>query len=446
LDCRGLASTGKALFMKVLLISENRCRKNLIPYPLGISYIAAAARQAGHEVSGLDLMFSDHPLAEVTQRVRSFGPHCIGLSIRNVDNQDMHRGEFYLPQVREIVETVKSESDAPVVLGGAGFTIFARECLEYLDLEMGVTGEGERSFVELLRRLESGTQIDEVPGLAIRRNGKVAINSPGPQAWPGIIPLPDREIFEVRPYNYVPGKGPPSTANLQARRGCHMRCIYCTSPRIEGRLLRTRKASSVADELASLERDYGSRNAVFVDSLFNYPVDYTMELCREIGARDLSLRWHCNLNPLYCQIELLEKLRETGCASLSIGNESGSEDILQSLKKGFSKQDVIRVIGQAKRLGFYINCFLLLGGPGENEETVKESVELFEELEVNAVRVTVGIRIYPGCELYDIALREGVISPQQNLLYPTFYISPETSRWLYAYMRDVCDGHEGWFL
>ena len=131
---------------------------------------------------------------------------------------------------------------------------------------------------------------------------------------------------------------------------------------------------------------------------------------------------------------------------MSIGNESGSEDILESLKKGFSKQDVTDAVSEAKDLGFRINCFLLLGGPGENEETVNESVQLMLELEPDMVSVTVGIRIYPHCELQDIATREGFISRGQNLLFPAFYQSPDTEPWLHPYMREICDTHEGWLL
>jgi hypothetical protein len=97
-------------------------------------------------------------------------------------------------------------------------------------------------------------------------------------------------------------------------------------------------------------------------------------------------------------------------------------------------------------MGFAINCFLLLGGPGENESTAKESVELMTELEPTAVRVTVGIRIYPGCELTGIALQEGVISPGQNLLYPTFYLSRDTESWLHDYMVEACSSRDGWFI
>ncbi len=432
--------------MRVLLISENRSRENLIPFPLGIACVAAAARQAGHDVSCLDLMFSQEPTADAVERIRAFEPECIGLSIRNIDDQDKYAGEFFLPAAREVVHAIKSETGAPIVLGGAGFTIFPLECLDYMDLETGIVGEGEQPFVELLQRLEAGEGIDDLPALALRSDGTRTLNPPGPHTWPGNFPPPDRDLFDVTRYDWKPGKNQPFVANLQSRRGCHMSCIYCSSPAVEGRVMRTREPGAVADELASLESDYGIGIAAFVDSLFNYPAEYTRELCREITSRKLSLRWLSNLNPLYCDLETMELMRKAGCVGMSIGNESGSEDILESLKKGFSKEDVIEAVTKAKDLGFRINCFLLLGGPGENEETVKESVDLMLDLGPDMVSVTVGIRIYPHCELYDIALREGFIAPDQNLLFPAFYQSPETEPWLHPYMREICDTHEGWLL
>ncbi|MBC7230629.1 MAG: cobalamin B12-binding domain-containing protein [Actinobacteria bacterium] len=432
--------------MRVLLISENRCRENLVPFPLGVACIASASRQAGHEVSCLDLMFSRDPVEDTIERVRSFQPDCIGLSVRNIDNQDAHRSEFYLPGVKEIADAAASVSAAPIILGGAGFTIFPLECLEYLGLEMGIVGEGERSFTELLRRLEAGLPIEDLPGLALRRDGVARVNPPGPHAWPGLFPPPERELLEVRRYRFQPGSDPPFVVNLQSRRGCHMRCIYCTSPTVEGRAVRVRDAGSVADELLSLQDEHGLGFAAFVDSLFNHPRDYTRELCAEIASRRPAIRWYANLNPLYCDLDTMRLMREAGCVGLSIGNESGSEDILASLRKGFTKKEVVSAVSEAKRLGFRVNCFLLLGGPGENERTIRESVELMHELEPDMLSVTVGIRIYPGCELHDIALREGVVEPRQNLLFPAFYLSPDVEPWLYDYMKEECAAHEGWSL
>jgi radical SAM superfamily enzyme YgiQ (UPF0313 family) len=432
--------------MRVLLISENRCRENLVPYPLGTAYIAAAAREAGHEVMGIDLMFALDPISEVRESVRRFLPDCVGLSVRNIDNQDMRESEFYLPDVLDIVKAIKSETGAPIVLGGAGFTIFPLECLEYLDLEFGIVGEGEVSFAELLERQAAGKDPSDLSGLALRRNGKGKVNPPGP--YPDIkrLPRPDRNALDVRPYNWTPGSDPPFVANLQARRGCHMRCIYCTNPLVEGRSVRLREQKAVADELQSLEEDYGIKTAVFTDSLFNYPVDYSIELCREIAKRRLSLKWTCSFSPVNPDPELIGLMPEAGCFFLSIGNESGSEDMLTALRKEFSKEEILRTIREAQKAGLMFNCFLLLGGPGETRQSVEESVEFLSELGPRGVLVTVGIRIYPGCGLYDIALRENVITPHQNLLYPTFYLAPEVEPWLYEYMRGVCSERAGWLM
>jgi radical SAM superfamily enzyme YgiQ (UPF0313 family) len=431
--------------LKVLLISENRCKDNLIPYPLGVASVAAAAKGAGHEVAGLDLMFSDDPAGDTARAVRDFDPGCIGLSVRNIDNQDKHAGEFYLPPVKGVVSAIQSETQAPIVLGGAGFTIFPLECLEYLGLEVGIVGEGEDSFVRLLQLMETGGDFHTLPGLAILNGEDGGVNPPGPPPDLGLLPPPDRDIFDVDLYNWSPGSGPPYTANLQSRRGCHMRCIYCSNPLLEGRSLRMRDPSTVADELRSLD-DRGIRLAIFTDSLFNHPADYASRLCAEIEDRKLSVRWTASVNPAFNHPGLFDEMRRAGCTTLSLGNESGSEDMLAALRKGFSKDDVVGTVKAARAAGLDFYCFLLMGGPGETKATVEESISLVDELEPRSVTVTVGIRIYPGCELKEIAVREGMISSDQNLLYPAFYLAPEVEPWLYGYMKEACDQRPGWML
>ncbi len=432
--------------MKVLLISENRCTDNLVPYPLGLAYIAAAAREAGHEVTALDMMFSADPLADLESAITEREPDVIGLSLRNIDNQDIRNPVTFMPWVKEVVETIRARSQVPVILGGTGFTLFPGQCLEYLGLEMGIVGEGEETFPALLERLAGRRDPAGMPGVILRRDGRII---PGPSpARPDFatLPLPDRDVVDVRPYRWSPVAESTYLANLEARRGCHMRCIYCPNPLIEGREMRLRPLEAVADELASLERDYGLPAAMFVDALFNYPLDYTLELCDAIASRGTTIRWACSLNPSFYDPRLAPAMRRAGCMGVSLGNESGSEDTLAALRKDFSKADAARMIRQIKDAGLRVVCFLLLGGPGETRETVQESVAFLDELAPDQVTVTVGIRIYPGCELADIALREGVISPGRNLLEPAFYLASPVADWLYDYMREACDARPGWAM
>lgn len=431
--------------MKVLLISENRVEENLVPYPLGISYVAAAVRAAGHKVMGLDLMFRDDSEAAVCAAICDFGPDLVGISIRNIDNQEMYSSVFFLPQAKKIIDLVRSETKVPVVAGGAGFNIFPVECLDYLGLELGVVGEGERVFVGLLDCLERGEDPAKIPGVCIFREGKAIINRKRHPLDFESVPFPDRETFDVSPYKFTPGRVPNFVANIQARRGCYMHCIYCTNPTIEGSELRLREPTSVVDELTSL-RERGIKTVHFVDSLFNLPEEYTERLCREMVARDLGMNWLCSYSPLNPDRRLLELMRKAGCFAISVGNESGSDAILLSLRKDFAKEHVEKTILGAKSAGLKVNCFLLLGGPGETRETVVESVEFLTKLEPDSVRITVGLRIYPGCELADVAIARGMISRGQNLLSPTFYLEPEVEPWLYGFMVDVARERNGWHI
>jgi radical SAM superfamily enzyme YgiQ (UPF0313 family) len=430
--------------MRVLIVSENRCRDNLVPFPLGPAYVASAVREAGHEVRCLDLMFSEGPAADVREAVEDFRPDCVGLSVRNIDNQDSAASEFFPEQALPVVEAIRASTRAPVVLGGAGFTIFPLECLDYFDLELGIAGEGEDAFPRLLAAIEAGDDPAGLPGVAVRREGLRRLNPPGPPPDFARLPAPDYAGFEVSRYDWTKGGGPPFVANLQARRGCHLRCIYCPNPLIEGHAVRVREPRAVADDLERLEKEHGIGTAFFNDALFNHPLDYTFELLEAIASRRLSLRWGCSVNPLFYADGLYDRMREAGCFHVSLGNESGAEDMLRALRKDFSREDIARGVGAAKEAGLLVHCFLLLGGPGEHSGSVEESIAFLEELDPSFVGVTVGIRIYPGCELYGIAVREGVIEPGQDLLRPAFYLSPEVAPWLRDRMREACEVHPNW--
>jgi len=432
--------------MRVILVSENRCRENLIPFPLGVACVAAAVRAAGHQVLPLDLMFSEDPAAEVAGAVEDFQPHCVGMSVRNIDNQDMHSSVFYPEQALPVVEAVRSATGAPMVLGGAGFSIFPLECLDYFGLELGVVGEAEGTFVRLLDALEKGEDPADLPGVAVRRPGLRRVNPHQGHLDLDLLPPPERTGLGVEAYDWIPGRTPPFVANLQARRGCPMRCIYCPNPLIEGRRLRLRRPGAVADELERLEKEHGITTVFFTDSLFNHPLDYTFELLEEIASRRLDLRWGCSVNPAFHRKGLYERLRNAGCFHVSLGNESGSERMLRVLRKDFGREEVSRAVREAKAAGIRVQCFLLLGGPGENRDTVRESVDLLDELKPDAVSVTPGIRIYPGCALNRLALEEGVLERGRSLLKPVFYVSREVKTWLGVYLREVCEERPGWTI
>jgi len=151
--------------MRILLISANTERTNILPLPLGLALVAAASRRAGHDAILLDLMFEKDTPAAIRDCIQGFHPEVIGISVRNIDDQNMASPKFLLPPVQEVVSTCRRLSDAPIVVGGAGYSIFPESALRYLGADMGIHGEGETVFPALLHRIAKGVSVSGLPGL-----------------------------------------------------------------------------------------------------------------------------------------------------------------------------------------------------------------------------------------------------------------------------------------
>jgi len=154
--------------MRVLIIAANTERGNMITMPLGAGLVAGAARRAGHDVRFLDLLNCADPCGAVTHTIDTFAPEAIGISVRNIDDQNREQPRFLLAQIKPVVGACRASSAAPIVLGGPGFSIFPDETLRYLGADFGIVGDGEVAFVELLRRLGAGEDPSGLPGLHSR--------------------------------------------------------------------------------------------------------------------------------------------------------------------------------------------------------------------------------------------------------------------------------------
>lgn len=426
--------------MKVLLISENRATTLLAPFPLGLAFVTSGLRCAGHEVVVLDFMFLDSWKEKLRSTLNDFRPDVVGLSIRNIDNQDMRNTVFFLDGHLEIISAVRQYTDAPIILGGAGFNIHPAACLSYLGGDFGVYGEGEEEFPLLLDGLKSG-RFDKIPGAVWKDSGHVTVNPP--QHVSGKWTSPSYDDFDVTAYHESKSEL-PGCVTVQNKRGCHMHCIYCSTPLIEGDRCRFRDIGSSVDEIAALNGEKGIRRFYIVDNVFNFPLSEAKEFCREIIRRGLDVSWQAIMNPAFGDDELFDLMAKAGCRFVSLGNESGHELVLRKLRKGFTLDNVRKAAQRARKSGIRFACFLLLGGPGETRDTVMRSVEFVGELSPDLVTLKAGIRIYPGTELEAIARKEGMIGNDNDLLHPAFYIAPEVKEWVGDYMKKAASGRENW--
>jgi len=422
--------------MRVLLISGNREDVDIRVPALGSACIAAATGKAGHETLLLDLMISKEPSKAVAEAIARFQPDVIGMSVRNIDDQRMRNTRFLLNQAKEAVAWCRESTAVPIILGGAGFSILPQPILEYLEADMGIQGEGEAIFPELLTRLQSGETILDLPGLYHR--GKPAPARRSFSKDLDLFPLPDPGLL-ARSLSGAENAPVP----VQTRRGCPLSCSYCSTPTIEGKLVRWRSPESI---VAWISRwvDEGFRNFYFVDNTFNLPPSYAAHLCNRIIAAKLDISWRCILFPGGLDEKLVALLAQAGCREASLGFESGAESVLHSMRKQFAIADVRRASDLLGRYKIRKMGFLLLGGPGETKESAEESLAFAESLEMDSVRLSIGIRIYPHTDVARAAQQEGLISSEQDLLFPKFYIARDIEDWLFRTAEDHVSSKPNW--
>jgi radical SAM superfamily enzyme YgiQ (UPF0313 family) len=218
------------------LINTNR----MVPAigPLGLDYVAGSARQAGLDVEVLDLCFEDDPVAAMEGYFANRSPELVGLTFRNADDCFWPSADWFVPGLKETIETIRSMTDAPIVVGGVGYSIFPEQILEHTGVDFGICGDGEAATVALVRQLQGRRKLEDVPGLVWRDSGEVRSNGP---AWPSSISLSTaRDSVDNLRYFEQGGQ-----CGLETKRGCNRNCIYCADPLAKGNRLRMRDPGEI---------------------------------------------------------------------------------------------------------------------------------------------------------------------------------------------------------
>jgi radical SAM superfamily enzyme YgiQ (UPF0313 family) len=422
--------------MRVLLVSANREEINMRAWPLGAACVADAAQRAGHDIHLLDLMHADSPGPVLKKAVEDFRPEVIGVSVRNVDDQNMADPKVFLNEVRALISLCRTVTNAPIVLGGAGYSIYPASLLEFLAADMGIQGEGEIAFPALLERLEKRKDLSGVPGLFIPGAG--LLGSRQFEKDLDRLSLPDTRFLP----NYTAGDD-EFWLPVQTRRGCPMNCSYCSTATIEGCALRKRSPDAVVRWIAECVKQ-GFRRYYFVDNTFNLPPSYAKRLCEALEAAGMDISWRCIIYPVRIDVELIRLMAVAGCKEVAVGFESGSELILHAMHKRFKPDDVRQVCTALGKQGIRRMGFLLLGGPGETKTSALESLSFADSLHLDMMKVTVGIRIYPFTALAKSALEEGLIGKDDDLLTPRFYVARGLESWLRETVDDWMSTRPNW--
>ncbi len=436
---------------KVTLINPNRMKPAVAP--IALDYIAESLHAAGHEVGILDLCFSEDWAADVDAYFAADQPDLIGYTIRNTDDCYFASRDFFIPYHKEIIDRVKSRTDAPVMLGGAGLSVAPEAVLGFTGADYAIAGDGEWAIARLADVVAvppPSTDGDgvarDLPGLVYREGGVIRSNPP---AWMDLADLPirSRRWLDNRRYFREGGQ-----AGIETKRGCDRKCVFCADPPGKGRACRLRPPSHVVAEIRAL-LDQGIDVYHLCDCEFNIPLSHAEGVCRAIIEAGLGdrIRWYTYATPRPFTDELADLMVRAGCRGIDFGADSGDDNVLRSLGRDFAAEDVRRTAEICHRHGITFMYDLLIGGPAETQESVRRTIDLMKRVEPDRVGISIGVRIYNGTALGEMVRREGVtpsnpalhgiIEGNESFLAPIYYLSPTVGMEVFGLVDDLvaCD-------
>ncbi|HBC91592.1 MAG TPA: hypothetical protein DCZ10_01450, partial [Pelotomaculum sp.] len=297
----------------------------------------------------------------------------------------------------------KALPGAKVAMGGPHVTFIPGEALATGDVDAVILFEGDETFPAYVQAVLGGEdEPGRIPGLAYRAEGTIIFSPPRPLIEDlDRLPFPARDLFRLERYRF---KG-----NVATGRGCPYSCIFCAAGKLGGGRYRMRSVDNVLAELVELNRRYGVDRLLFYDDTLIYNEKRIFELCRGIRKHNLAFQWGCFARGNRVPREVIEEIKASGCTGVSIGIESGDDEVLRRVKKRVSVEECRETVLSFRKNGLGVKLFFIIGHPGETAEQVRKTIRLAGELsgaapDCAAPPVIVDFSIMtplPGSEMYE---------------------------------------------
>ena len=421
-----------------LLINTNVVKPPISP--VGLEYVGEALVEAKVPVRVLDLVFTTDWKAALAEELNEIEPLAVGITVRNTDDSCFTTRRSFLPWINEVVTEVKRLTHAFVLLGGIGFSVMPEAVLRLTRADAGIAGDGEEAAVALAKCLTKGEDISQLPNIVYWYKKKIIFNHRIDVNLKQ-LPRPRRRLFDNKRYEET-----GAMVGIETKRGCSQQCIFCADPVVKGRHIRVRPPVMVTQEFQDLIAQ-GASWFHLCDSEFNLPISHAKEVCQAIIQSSLGdkMRWYTYCSPTPFDPELASLMKRAGCAGINFGVDSLCNEQLSRLGRSHSTRDLEHLVQILEKEELNYIFDLLIGGPGETEETVKVTIEKVRELNIPLAGIATGIRIYPGTPLSKTiandSSKDGLYPGMKHTFFePFFYLSPQLGSEATALINELVAG------
>lgn len=379
---------------RVLLVQPPPATRNkggALAEPIGLEYVAATLLAQGHEAEILDCWCDGESIEGVEAKVRSWKPDVLGLTATSV----------LVPNAWAVARRVKAiDPSIPVVMGGAHAIYEPEWTLSEPAVDVAIVGEGEDAILELLSAWDGRRSVDEVAGIAWRREDGTVVRTKGRSYNDHLdrLPFPVRNDRHMRTY---------SLYEVVGKRGCPFRCSFCGAS-ADHRKVRFRTPENVLEEVSELFGRYGQKKLYFNDDVFTINKQWAWDFCELVLQRGLRFEWECQTRVDLVDGELLTQMKRAGCESVVFGIDAGNQKNFDLLKKQITVEQAYLSVRAARDAGLAVWCNFIMGYPWETRRDLQDTIELAQGLDPHFARFFIATP-YPGSPLYDMARKQGII-------------------------------------
>lgn len=334
--------------------------------PLGIGYLASAARDAGYSVQLTDVGIDKLTIAGICDLVEQSDTQIVGISsfIANHGNG------------LKIAHAIKQRfgDKVTVIMGGPHASFVYEEVLRAGDVDIVSIFEGEKTIVELIRCIKEKGDLNSIRGIAFVNSDHQIIKTQRREPIQDLdtISFPAWDLFKIDKYQ-EPGI-------ILTGRGCPYKCIFCSAGAIAGGKYRMRSVNNVVDEIELLNRKYGIDKIFIADDTFTASAKHCIAICREIRKRNLRISWQAEARANTVTDEVASEMVKAGCHHVQIGAESGDNDILKKIGKNVTTDTIERAVRIFLKHGITVVCSFILGHPDDTIETCEKTIRFAKYL------------------------------------------------------------------